>query len=188
MSTLSAKIKAVNKIYSDLDKQQSGFQKKACISCVQNCGMCCTKPDISATVLEFLPAAQDLFIREAYEEILEKTNDPDNSVCVFYNPFSPDGSCSIYHHRGLICRLFGFSVNNDKYGNRKLISCKPIKETMDPELVNLHLESAPAAAPYYMRLSSIDPKLAMRHLPINQAIREALELVLLDSHFRKKPA
>ena len=94
----------------------------------------------------------------------------------------------MYSVRGLICRLFGFSVKTDKLGSRTLVTCHLIKDTMNGALLEPSLEIAPNLSSYYMRLYGIDPSLSIRYLPVNHAIKEAIEMILFDFNYRKKPA
>lgn len=50
------------------------------------------------------------------------------------------------------------------------------------------LPAAPSLTYYYMRMYGIDPTLSVRYLPVNQAIKEAIEKVLHYFSFRRKPA
>jgi len=41
---------------------------------------------------------------------------------------------------------------------------------------------------YYMKLYGIDPWLSVQYFPVNEAIKTALEMVILNFQYRKKPA
>lgn len=182
------KIKAVNKVFGQLELQISKFKEKSGISCASNCGVCCQKNDIEATVLEFLPAALSLYISGEYEKIFTQVENNPGGICVFYNPFAREGFCSQYQNRGLICRLFGFTTKKGKNGIPSLITCKTIKQSLDPVLLEKSIEEAPEMVEYYMKLHCIDPMLAIQYFPINLSIRKALEMVLLHFEYKKKPA
>lgn len=185
---LEDEIKRINQMYSHLDRHVWAFKKRSGLACVKGCGQCCHTGELKATILEFLPAAYELYLKEEANTILDQiTRKPDNT-CVFYNPFSQGGNCSIYRYRGLICRLFGFSVKTDKHEVRSLVTCQPIKSSMRSYPTTQMLETAPKLSSYYMRLYGIDPALSVRYLPVNQAIKEAIEKVLLYFTFRRKPA
>ena len=185
---LTDKINAVNKLYGNLDRHMSAFKRRSCIQCRAGCGECCLKADLNATVLEFLPAAHSLYMNGDYEQVLDRINDKSDPLCVFFNPFSAGGNCSMYRERGLICRLFGYSGRMNKQGVKEFVTCSIIKEdlkTLNPGPV---LDLAPNMSSYYMRLYGIDPDLSIKYLPINQAIQKAIELVAFDSGYRKRPA
>jgi len=94
------------------------------------------------------------------------------------------GLCTEYKHRGLICRLFGFSARTNKHGKKELVTCEIIKtEQTDQythayEKVEQEKESIPIMHQYYMQLHAIDYELTKDFYPINVAIRKAIETVL----------
>ena len=183
---LIKKIKAVNRIYRDLDADITRFRQASGLICPSDCGECCMKPDLNATVLEFLPAAHHLFVTGTYNSVIEKLDYLADPVCVFYNPFARRGMCTNYPGRGLVCRLFGFSVRNDKNGNRSLITCKKIKSTLKPGQIEPFLDQAPVTSSYSMRLYGIDPELSTQYFPVNKAIKRALELVVFYNDYNSK--
>ena len=182
------KIKAVERICRQADIHVARFKEKSGLTCLPGCGHCCVKPDIEATVLEFLPAAYSIFLDETYENILDRLENQTGSVCVFYNPFGKEGFCSNYPNRGLVCRLFGFSTKTDKHGNRIFVTCSQIKKTIQSTKLEKSIRLAPEMSAYYMKLYGIDPKLSIQYLPVNEAIKEALKIVITYFQYRKKPA
>ncbi len=180
------KIKAVNKIYKQLEKHNSAFRMKSCLSCIPDCGECCLTNNIEATVLEFLPAAYNLCFSGKYESIIESIENKTDEICVFYNPFSGQGFCSNYVNRGLICRLFGFAVKTNKRNEKVLTTCKHIKSLIQPEKLKSNISHAPEMSSYYMQLYCIDPCLATLHLPINSSIQKAVEIVSMHFQYKKK--
>lgn len=161
--------------------------------CLTGCGLCCRKPDITATPLEFLPLAWALWSEGKalafYEEV---TASKENTICTLFAPLhesSTGGMCRRYTSRGLICRLFGFTAARDRNGNAQLVTCRPIK-TEQPEAYSSGLELTAKGhvafmRDYYFRLSCIDPELGRQMLPVNEAIRVALETVLSYYAYRK---
>lgn len=185
---LERKVRSVNRVYRQLAIHTSTFKKNSGLACVSGCSACCVKPDIEATVLEFLPAAYELYMTNSYEPVLEKLNSLEDTSCIFYNPMNLGGACTNYQNRGMVCRLFGFSSKLDKYAKLTLVSCKILKQQVDPETISAKLIKAPDMNGYYMKLFGIDPELATKYFPINQAIKIALEIVLLHFQYRKRPA
>jgi Fe-S-cluster containining protein len=134
--------------------------------------------------LEFLPFAYHLFHQDkAFEwyENLKKTSSP---ICLILDPTqNGQGLCSEYSHRGLICRLFGYSARTTKYGKRELVTCQIIKteQTTQFEAAEKMIsegESVPVMSDYYMQLLAIDDQLAREFFPINEAIKRAIEVIL----------
>lgn len=183
------KIQQVQKVLHDAALHTTKFGKAGGIACASGCNLCCMKRDITASPLEFLPLAYSLYrdgLAEAFYTRLEELSP--NSICILFsnNPDSA-GGCINYRHRGLICRLFGFSSATDKSGQKRLITCKVIKGTdAYQQLTPARIDKSPRAADYYMRLSAIDFSLANELLQINDAIKRAIEIVL--THYCYLPA
>lgn len=190
------KVRAVEKVFAALDSEIKSFQGTSQISCLAGCGKCCFKPDIEATPLEFLPLAFDLFLTKRIDEVYDDLSSSEKAYCHLFapKPLSLDkGSCSQYVHRGLICRLFGYSAMKGKNSERKYITCKPIKETQ-AEKVELAQKSVkeggaiPMMSDYYYQIRSVDPDLGTNRYPINEAIKKAIEHVLAYYAYRKRPS
>jgi len=188
MALLEHKIGALNRMYRRLDRHLSAFKRRSGLACVYGCGLCCRTGELNATVIEFLPSAYDLYQKGESNRILGQIADKKDTICVFYNPFKNGMNCTQYQHRALVCRLFGFSVRNDKLGVPNLVTCVPIKRSMEARQTIQLLEKAPNLSSYYMRLYGIDPALSNKDLPVNQAIKGAIEQVSLYFNFRRKPA
>jgi hypothetical protein len=194
--SIERRVRLVEELYRNLDLEIIEFQKHTKLSCVAGCGKCCTTPDIDASPLEFLPWAFHLFLNGEAEIVLNKLNLKQNSICHIYSPLSllenTSGSCSDYQYRGLICRLFGFGASKDKYGALRLATCKVIKEGQkenfekSTELINKGL-TVPIFTDYYMNLSQIDFKLGNTIVPVNKALKLAIEEVLQYYAYRDFP-
>src|SRR3954468_9346614 len=108
---LEEKVAAVEEVFQKLDQEIAQFQSWSTLHCKFGCGKCCFKPDIEATILEFLPFAHHLYQTKSAEAWYEKLRDADSEICLILNPTqAASGLCSSYPHRGLICRLFGYSA------------------------------------------------------------------------------
>ena len=194
--SIKRKVKAVENLFGILEKEMNAFQKGTGMACVSGCGKCCFKPDVEATVLEFLPLAYHLLLDNRAEDWLEKLNAlQDSPVCAVLQVMGTDqrsGKCSIYDKRGFICRLFGFSATFDKYGNKRLSTCSVIKSETPAayEKAVAWIEDGnqvPVMRNYYYRLCNIDHRLTQKFYPINTAIRLAIEEVLAYYSYRKLP-
>lgn len=181
---LPAKIKATEEVFKKLDEEIASFQSWSGLHCKFGCGKCCFKPDIEATILEFLPFAHALYQDGRAFDWLEKLKNPDSSICLILNPTqSGAGLCTEYPHRGLICRLFGYSARTNKYSERELVTCQIIKTEQSENYTNAVAkigggENVPMMNQYYMQLHAIDMNLTRDFYPINVAIRKAIETVL----------
>ncbi len=179
-------------MFSELDEQIRLFQMQSSLACKTRCGQCCLRPDVQATILEFLPLAHYLLETDQAADWYDRLEEDTPAICVVINPFQNQrGLCGQYTHRGLICRLFGYSTRRNKYGQKELITCQTIKTEQKEKLANaMTLLSeggdVPVASAYYTRLRAIDDALARDLYPINVAIRKALETVLNYHIYRRK--
>lgn len=158
------------------------------------CGKCCTKPNIDATVLEFLPLAMHYYMTGQADQKLEELQNKD-VTCNTFSLTSDElgtGFCQSYNYRGLICRLFGASAAEAKGRTLKIYTCGIIKESQaeafqkTTEDINQQ-NFAPIVAHYYRQLGNIDPDLARNYYPINEATKKALELILHFYAYRRPP-
>lgn len=191
------KVQLVEALFDKLDIEINSFKSNTHLHCLSGCGKCCTKPDIDASPLEFLPWAFHLFLNGQAEEMLKELANKTNTNCQLYRPLSlidgNFGNCSNYKYRGLICRLFGNAASRDKYGELRLATCKIIKENHQENFNNTEEAISkglyvPIFTDYYMNLAQIDYALATTMLPINQAIKRAIEEVLQYYAYRPFPS
>jgi len=182
----------VSVLFEKLDTEISKFQTATNIHCAFGCGKCCFKPDIEATTLEFLPFALHLYRAGLATEWLERLQNTDSSICLILNPTSKEaGLCSQYRHRGLICRLFGYSARTNKHGAKELVTCQVIKTEQtgafeEAERKIASGEPVPVMSQYYFQLAAIDQELTREFYPINTAIRKAIETVLHYYAYREE--
>jgi uncharacterized protein len=187
---LEEKVAAVTQVFEGLDQQISNFQSATSLHCKVGCGKCCFKPDIEATILEFLPFALHLYRNKLAEPWLEKLAQTDSSICLILNPTQAGaGLCTEYPYRGLICRLFGYSARTNKYGKKELVTCQIIKSEQmvaygqSIDKIDGGFE-VPVMNQFYMQLHAIDYDLTKKQYPINEAIRRAIEEVLQYYSYR----
>ena len=194
--TLQAKVNAVESLFLQLDREISEVQSKTGLTCKAGCGKCCTYSEIDASPLEFLPWAYHLFLNGEAEQVLTLLETNDTAICHNYRPLglieTGSGSCGNYAYRGLICRLFGYGATTDKYGKLRLATCKIIREGQ-PEAIEKTNEliatagHIPIFTHYYMQLSQIDHDMGNQILPVNKALKRALEEVLRHYYYHPLP-
>lgn len=193
--SIARKVRSVEKIFRNLEKDTERFTATYGIHCLSGCGACCTKPDIHATPLEFLPLAYHYLLEGKAEAILERIESGEFTYCHILQPFLPEsatGYCGNYPYRGLICRLFGLAARRNKYGELELATCRPIKENLSAQYENAMAAlkegaDVPVYSDYYRRLIQVDYRLAQEFYPINEAIAHALREVLAYYAYRRKP-
>ncbi len=193
---IELKVRLVEELFDRLDTEITDFKSETKLHCLTGCGKCCSKPDIDASPLEFLPWALHLFLNGKAEETLLELNNSSISTCHIYRPLALleeyNGSCSNYKYRGLICRLFGYAASRDKYGELRLATCKIIKEGQLENFNNTEEAISkglyvPIFTDYYMQLAQIDYRMGVTLLPINQALKMAIEEVLQYYAYRPFP-
>jgi hypothetical protein len=102
-----------------------------------------------------------------------------------YEPHSPDGSkgqCGVYKERPSLCRMFGVAGFYNKHREVTLSVCKLIREKY-PDLTKTResevTEQTPMLAHWSYSLMQLDPALIQDRMPINEALKKALERVAL---------
>lgn len=129
------KIRKVEKVFKQLDKETEKFGKQSGLKCLTNCNLCCLKKGLEANVLEFLPLAYYLVKNNLHNAALDLL-DTNPEHCISLAKTQVPGQtagCSIYDHRGLICRLFGFSGVRDKNARLSVYTCTYMKAEFSTE-------------------------------------------------------
>ncbi len=184
---ITEKVDDVLHIYEKLDGEIEEFRAASLLRCAKGCGRCCDNPNVFATVLEVLPLAYALWQEdEAKNALLKISRCAVSKTCVFYQPDplrAGHGRCSVYRWRPLICRLFGYSTKRNKNGQSQIVTCPTMKKVCATEIdqTSQRLRDgslpAPAMQDYALRVFSLDPYLGKEQLPINEAVKIALEKV-----------
>jgi Fe-S-cluster containining protein len=171
-------------LYFQMDRQTSEIRSRTGLQCPPGCGQCCESSVPGATVLELLPAAQELFSRGEAQSWLERIASIRKSGrCVFYHPdplIPGNGRCQLYILRPSVCRLFGFAVKKKRDGNPELITCRRQKEqklvlVRAAQEAILRGMSAPSFDYFFLQIATLQHSLGTQRLPINQALQFALE-------------
>jgi Fe-S-cluster containining protein len=172
--------------YKRLDEMIARFQAASGIYCPDGCGICCMEWWVEASILEVLPLALEIYSRRQEEEVLtsiqEKEEHQDSRCAVLLSepPQEGKGPCGYYEFRPLLCRLFGFASRKNKFNKPEFSPCRIIKN-IDPDRVKRAEISVsegmkvPVYQEAFMRIASINPSMGFRILPINQALKGALE-------------
>lgn len=183
------KIKQIERVFKELDKETGKFGRQSKLRCLAGCNLCCMKKNLEANVLEFLPLAYYLVKNDLHEAAIDllETNP---EFCINLSDLPEQKGCTEYEHRGLICRLFGFSGIRDKNERIQIVTCSHIKQNLADEFKNASVQvnagmSIPLSATYYSKIYYIDPVLASDFNPINVSIRKAIEKVAY--YYTNKP-
>lgn len=178
------------KIYDELGTTFSDYQKGAGLHCLPGCGRCCNNPDIEASMWEMIPLAFKFYQEGKLEEWIEKLEKTPQDTCLLFVPESQDrtkGKCGAYTERPLVCRLFGVAGHYNKHHNVTLSICKYIKQEY-PDLAKIvegeaTEENTPMLSQGSFKLTQLDPQLIQNRMPVNQALKLALEKVALYAQY-----
>ena len=175
----------VEKVFNELDEHLALMTSETGMKCLDLCNVCCNKTDIEASPIEFIPLAAWLYKTGKVDDFLSLLDRSDETrYCVLFSPEAwKDGkwACQNYEKRGLICRLFGYGYRLNRDGIPELVTCKQLKKSCPEGIVKAHRlgidfpDKIPLFRNYSMQLFSIDPDLSINQMPINKAIRLAIE-------------
>lgn len=170
----------------------SNYQQASGLHCLEGCGQCCKNPEVEASVLEMLPLALRFYDEGQLEVWLEKLGRAQNEACLLYVSHSPDGKlgrCGAYQERPSLCRMFGVAGYYNKHREVVLSVCKYIKEQY-PQLTQEREsaatpENTPMLVQWAYKLTQLDPALIQDRMPVNQALKKALEKVALYAQYQE---
>jgi len=135
-------ISGMEQIYNEITQRQSAWIQSGAPSCTDGCGSCCGnfEPDVLESEALFLASWLIDNVPEEAECIANGTFIPLRSSkdkgCFLFDYNSP-WHCTVYGGRCLICRLFGYSGDYGKDGERRF---KPCKFLAQEELAKCGLE------------------------------------------------
>lgn len=135
-------ISGMEKVYADISQRQAAWQQSGAPSCTDGCGECCIafEPDVLESEAIYLAAwLLDNDPKKA-QQIADGTfiplRDVNDKGCFLYDYNSP-WHCTVYGGRCLICRLFGYSGDYGKNGERRFKPCRFLSKS---ELDGYHME------------------------------------------------
>jgi Fe-S-cluster containining protein len=168
-------------LYQEMSACFSQFQNNSGLPCPPSCGHCCTYPHIEASVREMIPMALYFYKKGEAEAVLKKIEEnPKFCVNYIFDQNNIDnGKCGHYSVRPSVCRMFGVYGYQDKNGNTKVAACK----ILNPNLKDQNLINAPLMSDWNYKMMSLDAKLVSDKMPINLALKKALEEVLFKAQF-----
>jgi Fe-S-cluster containining protein len=182
-------VSRVMDLYAQIDKSVAEFQLKSGLRCPKGCGACCSSAHVEVTVLEMLPVACEILRQgEAVVWLKRLASQENPGRCRLYLADPGEaaaGHCGFYKWRPVLCRLFGFAAIRNRIGEKILSVCKQIKQT-DPQGASAAVHMV-AQAPCFVhcgtQVYALDPVLGQALLPINTALRHAIERVGLHLSF-----
>lgn len=197
MDTLECLISEILDIYKEIDGKSARFQTASGLRCPAGCGVCCQKPVVECGIVEVLPLAEELFLcgeAEGVISAIEQNEMQGNARCVLYRPdpiVPENGRCGQYLFRPMVCRLFGSACRRNRVGELEFCTCRVMKG-QNPEgwkkAVDLIAKGVDLSVyqEMHLRLASLHPGLGYRPLPVNLAIKQALEYLYWRKPIRQK--
>lgn len=174
----------LQKVYEEMSSTFSDYQKSTGLMCPPGCGRCCTNPEIEASVLEMIPFALKIYDEGQLEVWLDKIDKREDPRCILLETNETTGKtqCISYSERPSLCRMFGVAGTFNKRQEITFAICKHLKELNDslPEVT----PSTPLIPQWSGKLSALDPKLVSEKLPINLAIKGALEKIAFYTQYQ----
>ncbi|MBN1356714.1 YkgJ family cysteine cluster protein [bacterium] len=182
----------IQRIYADIDRETSRVRRITGLICPPGCGSCCRSRKVESTPLELLPMVHHLVNIHAADEIIAQIDGAEirgDLQCVLFRPELDDsmaGCCSQYAHRPVLCRMFGFGARLNKFGDIQPHVCRVMHESQPEALERLIAlggeKKVPLYRSYFFRVASLKPDIGFKPLPINRALKLAL-----NYYYWKKP-
>jgi Fe-S-cluster containining protein len=122
-------LEGMKQIYEDIESRQTVWKEAGAPSCIDGCGCCCVsfEPDVLESEALYLAAWLLDNEPETAGQIAAGTFIPLRSKsdkgCFLFDYNSP-WHCTVYGGRCLICRLFGYSGDYGKNGERRFKPCR----------------------------------------------------------------
>jgi Fe-S-cluster containining protein len=168
----------LQKLYEEMSDTFSAYQSGTGLNCIAGCGRCCLNPEIEASILEMIPFALKIYDQGQLDEWLLKLEERENPLCILL----VNDRCSSYQERPSVCRMFGAAGTFNKHNEVTHSICKYIKE------LNANIPEANASTPlipqWSSKLSVLDPDLIGNKLPINLAMKGALEKIAFYTQYQ----
>ena len=167
-------------LYNQTDQRVAIFQLKSGLRCIAGCGHCCLTSKVQATILEMLPAANEILLRGEASKWIERIDaNAEASICAFYSAkleTDEPGHCGFYTWRPMVCRLFGFASHRNRNGRKLLGVCKVLKEkkTLEVGAAKAIQDEALSFIEASSLIYGLDPGLGTKLLPINIALKKAI--------------
>lgn len=180
-------LRVLAETYDEADALMAAWAGAQGVACPPGCGLCCETfvPDVQPIEAEYL--ARHLLSRRpaAAALVLSRAQTPAAVGCPFHDPSSA-AHCSVYEARPLVCRLFAFAGTRRKNGGWAFRLCRHMaaparwagaREVSDAS--HSHLAQPPMMSDIEARVQGLRSADSGRRGPLPDAVREALERLLL---------
>ena len=177
MQTIRSLAKQMEAVFDAIDQEVARYAADTGLACPNGCGACCEAQDIAITLLDALPMALDWLDQGVAEAMAARLAEAHAAGCpVFEGTGDGRGRCGRYAKRPSLCRAFGFAGVRRKDGLPVLTLCRLHKQQRTH--VPAHVPP-PLYEKFSRQLQGIHPQYGTELLPIREAMRQALEKVLL---------
>lgn len=175
--------RAVQEVFAAIDAGTQRLASESGLACPPRCGRCCITPEVSASVAEMIPMAEEILRRgESARWRALLAQHAGSARCVAFRPDPGEGThgrCELYEWRPSVCRAFGFAARRDKHGEPELIDCPVHAQRLPAALERARALVAsgieiPVLADAARTIALERPSDA-RILPIDRALASALE-------------
>ncbi len=177
-------------LFARADAETGRLALRTALACPPGCGACCLSPDVETTLAEVRPLASALCDSGVAGAVLERLGAlaaAGERRCALYEPDPADprrGRCGAYAERPLVCRLFGFTARRDRNGAPELVACAVMHAERPEAVERARAEvraggEAPLFGDFARAVAGERPDDGARQLPLNDALRLALEAELL---------
>jgi uncharacterized protein len=185
-------LEQLREAYTEYDETFRRVHQSTGFGCIDGCGACCHTPGhkIEVSVFEMVPLALELVREGKAEDVYDQLGamDTSESVCIHYKMLADDGKkgyCTVHPHRPLICRLFAGGSRIDRLNNKELVLCRPLKDryAQEPDVLAKVTDELPIITEFAAKARQHNPTFGQKLLPINEALKLALGVVLMHFHF-----
>lgn len=176
------RVRRLRVFFSDTDLALDTFArapKRRQVGCPDGCGTCCQgfDPDVLPAEAD---AVADHLLASGRPDLLDRAhrNPGADGTCVFYDPENP-WHCTIYPVRPLVCRAFGFSRTEDRFGQPVFRFCRHMPTDGPAQLSGTELtEAFPVPPPSITAFGAaqsalLPPEPGARQL-LSQAVKASL--------------
>ena len=178
----------LQKLFEEMSTSFSTYQLQSGLHCMSGCGRCCLNPEVEASMYEMIPFALKVYDEGKIDEWLLFLESQERPHCaLFQDQGNGKGFCGSYHERPSVCRMFGVAGRFDKKNEVSLSICKHLRSeypAITEKLTSEKNSDAPMLTHWSSKLANLDPELTKNRVPLNDAMKGALQKVAFYAQFQ----
>ncbi len=183
-------LQSLEEVYAALEEEQKKWIEASPFRCPVGCGRCCERFVPDMWEIEALYIAGQLLI-EGRDSLFQPSQ---SFPCPLYRA-EGEFHCTVYETRPLVCRVFGFAGDRDKWGHLRYAPCRHMaleegqqvvstsKMWTEQELVKRFAALPPDMTLFARRVQAIEPSWAIEREPLDTALPKALMKLRLYAWF-----